>query len=150
MNTSNESATTNQPAIKLKTCPFCASQAEVKRADDGRFGVQCRCCRASVATVWQTADQALRWWNLRQSGPSYHGGLATKGISTAKKRRACRRNLKRARQQKQLQRIRRNVEEIMPQLQAARAEEMAEAQTAAAQSRARLAALLTRHSLRLG
>ena|SRR5208282_3694319 len=128
-------------STRLKLCPFCASRAEIFQADDRRFGIGCPGCPVAIPAIYQSAEVAVMWWNLRQGTASYRGGLATKGLSTRRKRRACRRNLRKARQQKQLRRIRGHTESTMVMLKAARAVEMAEVQAAAKISRAKLAAL---------
>ncbi len=77
-------------------------------------------------------------WNRRSGGVAAAGGRATRGISTAKKRRASRRNLALARQSKELTKVKTETEHSVSLLRAARQAEINEAQAAAAASRARL------------
>lgn len=135
----DQAAATSTPSPKR--CPFCNGQAEVVGACGQGFGVRCAGCGVLFPAIYRTCDEVIALWAKRAGIPSWFGGKATKGISTRRKRRACRRNLKKARQRKQIKRIRADTEAIMPQLQAARAPELADLQAAAAQSRARLKAL---------
>ena len=92
------------PALKL--CPFCGDCAAVIQGDDGRFAVQCRGCKASTARIYSTPNGALLWWQARFGCPSFLGGAATKGLTTAKKAEASRKNLQLARRAKKLNRER--------------------------------------------
>lgn len=134
----DQAAATSTPSPKR--CPFCNGQAEVVGACGQGFGVRCAGCGVLFPAIYRTCDEVIALWAKRAGIPSWFGGKATKGISTRRKRRACRRNLKKARQRKQLKRIRDNAEALMPQLQAMRHKELAEAELAVAQSRARLKA----------
>lgn len=63
-----------------------------------------RGCPAEIPSLLITADVAIRLWNRRSGSIATRGGRA-QGISTPKKRRACRENLKRAREFKKLEQI---------------------------------------------
>jgi hypothetical protein len=127
-------------APALKVCPFCASPAQLNHhaGDPPRFGVTCIECRASVPTIYPTQDAASAAWGRRRGTASASGGRATKGVMTRRKRRACRANLVLARTKKKINRLRAGVLAAMPILQLARRVEIAEAEAAASQYRARL------------
>ena len=80
----------------------------------------------------------IRRWNSRKGTSAAYGGRATKGISTGKKRRACRRNLKFARDRKKLKRLMTHADRIALWLKAVRAVEIAKGEAAIAQDRAEL------------
>jgi hypothetical protein len=125
---------------QLKACPFCAGRAELVIAHDPvRYGVRCVACRVYFLPNLETREEALARWNRRVAGTA--GGRATKGLTSRRKRRAARRNLRTARKQKQLQRIRAEVDKLMTQLKSARQVEMAEIKAMVEQSRAKLAAM---------
>jgi hypothetical protein len=85
----------------LKPCPFCDGRAELATSTKPpRYGVICLNCPAEIPPLLLTQEVAVRLWNQRKGTASAFGGRATKGISTWKKRRACRRNLWIARHRK--------------------------------------------------
>jgi len=131
--------------IRLRVCPFCAAVADLRRSGDPPlFGVRCRGCRAGFEPIHPSEASALIAWNQRRGSVSALGGRSTRGRTSAKKLRACRRNFKAARKAKALKMMRSNIEHSASLLRAARQVEMDEAQAAAAERRARLAALLPR------
>ncbi len=77
-------------------------------------------------------------WNRRSGGVAAAGGRATQGISTSRKRRACRRNLKVARESKAMRKVKTETDHSVSLLRAARQAEIAQAEAAAAASRALL------------
>lgn len=98
--------------IPIRPCPFCASEAQIVTADDPvRYGVQCPACRALFLPIYKSEAEALMRWN-RRSG-SVAGGRGTRGISTAKKRRASRKNLAAAREAKKIFRIKSETEDAI-------------------------------------
>jgi hypothetical protein len=128
-------AATSAPSPKA--CPFCASRAEIVRASGQGFGVRCVGCGVSFPAIYNL-DEVMVLWGQRRGTVSYRGGLASKGVSTRKKQRACRRNLKLARRQKKLKQLSANTATLAAQLRLAREAEAAEIESAAAWSRARL------------
>jgi hypothetical protein len=134
------------PGPGLKQCAHCGGPAEVVVGyDPTRFGAHCRQCGVCVLPVYQDQDQAVALWNRRSGTISALGGKATGGKCSRRKLRAAKRNLKKGRQQKQLKRIRANIEIMAPQLRAARVAELSEAKERAAQSFARVQALMARY-----
>ena len=143
METSDHAVTdqADQPNPILKCCPFCAGKAEVVTANEPtRHGVRCASCHAGFQPVFKDREEAFFVWNWRGGTSSAAGGRATKGISTAKKRRTCRRNLKLARKAKKLKKVWADVDAAYAQLKPLRAAQIAEAEAAAAKSRAWLKA----------
>ena len=49
---------------KLKRCPFCGGQAEVREFTATLIFVQCKSCLAGT-TAFPTADEAVIVWNKR-------------------------------------------------------------------------------------
>jgi hypothetical protein len=139
------SRTISGPAIPIRPCPFCGSQARLVVAHDQvHRGIQCAGCPACVPPICDTDWDALFRWNRRSGGGSAAGGRATRGISTPKKRRAARANLALARRSKQMIAIRAKTNEAIARLRPYREAEQRELETQAAWSRARLTALLPR------
>jgi hypothetical protein len=66
-------------------------------------------CRAGFLPVLIAKFEAIVLWNRRSGGVSALGGKATKGITSRKKRRACRRNLRKAREARKLNRLRQEI-----------------------------------------
>jgi len=128
-------------ANSIRAYPFCGSPGQLTGADGYGFGVACGQCGVGFPAIQPSRESAIALWGHRQGTASFHGGLSTRGISIRKKRRACRRNLRRARQVLALKRVRAKIEAVMPQLKAARAAQLAEVELAAAESRAKLVAL---------
>ena len=86
-------------SIPIRPCPFCGSHAQFILAHDQVcWGIQCSACSACVPPVHRSEVEALIRWNRRSGGAAAAGGRATRGLSTAKKQRACHMNLKRARE----------------------------------------------------
>jgi hypothetical protein len=126
-------------ATALRPCPFCACRGLLTRtAGHDKFGVRCCGCEACLPEIHLSPEYAIGAWSLRRGTASYYGGKSTKGISSRQKRRACRRNLKKARNAKFFKRLLAQNEEKWVLLKKLRQEEMAEAQEQAALSRARL------------
>jgi hypothetical protein len=95
---------TRESKAILKVCPFCSHIPALKAMP--RPWIECRGCGVSLAPV-EPVDEAelVGRWNRRHGTHSAAGGRATKGLSTKRKRRASRRNLRRARRVKQFLRI---------------------------------------------
>jgi hypothetical protein len=125
----------------FKLCPLCGNPAEIVGATGYGFGIRCRGCGVSYPAIYKTRDEVVALWNRRSGTASAFGGRATKGKCSRRKLRAARRNLRKAREQKQLKGIYARIEALMPQLQEARAVELAEAEKALAESRTKLKAL---------
>jgi hypothetical protein len=133
------------PAIPIRACPFCGSEARlVVGHDQVRRGIQCSGCPACVPPICETDWDALFRWNRRSGGAAAAGGRATRGISTARKRRASRANLALARQSKLLKRIRARTDAVVNQLRPHREAERSGLEQLATRSRARIAALIPR------
>jgi hypothetical protein len=129
-------------SIPIRACPFCGSQARLVVHDQVRRAVQCSNCSASVPTTSGTEFEALFRWNSRSSGAAAAGGRATKGLTSAKKRRSSRANLALARRSKQMKAIRAKTDAVIVQLRPFRDAEGQVLQELAAETSARLAALL--------
>ena len=96
-----------QVVNRIVCCPFCAGAAHViwQGLRPSLYGVKCRNCGASIPASRATAGEAISAWN-RRSGLARRGGEATKGIRSRRKVAAARRNLKKARQVRQFNRLR--------------------------------------------
>ncbi len=124
-------------ATIVKPCPFCAGHGYVTKVPGcKRFGARCDDCQANFPEVYETPETAVDAWCQRRGTASAAGGRATKGKLSWRKGRACRRNLRRAREQKKLKWIRAKVDIMIPWLRALRAVEMAEMDEADAENRA--------------
>jgi hypothetical protein len=100
-----------------------------------RYGVRCVACRTYLLPNLERVDLAVMAWNRRDGTPAASGGRATKCVSTAKKRRASRRNLALARAAKKVIKIQADTEDVMAQLKPIRQAEIAQAESVAAESR---------------
>lgn len=139
------SNTVSGPAIPIRACPFCGSQARLVVAHDHvRRGIQCSGCPACVPPICDTDWEALFRWNRRSGGAAAAGGRATRGISTPKKRRSSRANLALARRSKQMIAIRTKTDEAVARLRSYREAEQRELDALSEETSARLAALLPR------
>jgi hypothetical protein len=139
------SNTVSVPSIPIRPCPFCGSQARLVVAlDQMRRGIQCSGCPACVPPICGNDWEALLRWNRRSGGVSAAGGRATRGISTARKRRSARANLALARQSKQMIAIRTKTDEAFARLRIYRDAEQRELDALSEETSARLAALLPR------
>jgi hypothetical protein len=118
-------------------CPFCAGPAHViwQGLHPLLYGVRCRNCGASIPTTRTTAKEAISIWN-RRAGLASRGGRATAGIRTRRKLVAARRNLKKARQVRQRDRLRTAAEAAYATLQQYRQMERAELEAAMGRDRA--------------
>lgn len=135
--------TVSGPAIPIRDCPFCGSPAQLVVAHDQvRRGIQCSGCPACVPPICDTDWDALFRWNRRSGGAAAAGGRATRGISTARKRRASRANLALARQSKQMIAIRTKTDEAVALLKPYREAEERELDAMKEQTSARIAALI--------
>ena len=142
MEIKNEFNHTVPIATLLKRCPFCSSRAGVIRtAGQPVFGVRCGGCPVCLPEAFQSCEEAITAWCRRQGTISAAGGRATKGILSWRKGRACRRNLRRARERKRLKWIRTRVDAIASWLKECRAIEIADSEAAFATSMAELAIL---------
>lgn len=137
--------TVSGPAIPIRACPFCGSQARLVVAHDHvRRGIQCSGCPACVPPICGNDWEALLRWNRRSGGVSAAGGRGTRGLSTARKRRSSRRNLALARQSKQMIAIRAKTDEAIARLRPYREAEQRELDAQRGHTSARLVALLPR------
>ncbi len=126
----------------IRCCPFCGTSAHVfwVGLNPLTYGVRCRSCGASIPAIHTEYQDAVRAWN-RRSGLAMLGGRATRGIRSRRKLAAARRNLKKARQTRQLNRLRQAEEVIYARLRPYRQQETAIIEAAVAGSRAELAIL---------
>lgn len=137
--------TTVSSSVQLRVCPYCASVADLHRSGDPPlYGVQCRGCRAGFEPIHPAEALALIAWNRRSGGVAAAGGRATRGVSTARKRRAARANLALARRSKQMIAIRAKTSEAIARLRPYREAEQRELGVLSERTRARLAALMPR------
>ena len=128
-------------SIPIRPCPFCGSEAQLVLAHDHvRRGIQCSVCSACAPPLHRSEFEALARWNRRSGGVPAAGGRATRGLSTARKRRASRRNLALARQSKLLKRVRAKTDEAVARLRPYREAERLRLEALAARSRSRLEA----------
>jgi len=128
--------TTVAHSVPVRCCPFCGSEAQLLCVND-RYGIHC-VCGACFPPAHGTEAEALMRWNRRSGGVSAAGGRSTKGVSTAKKARASRQNLRQAREVKRLLRISAKNEASTLLLMEARQVELVQAEARAAEGRARL------------
>ncbi len=132
-------------AIPIRPCPHCAAMADLRRfGDPALFGVRCRSCRAGFDPIHFSEASALIAWNQRRGTASAFGGRATKGLTSAKKRRSSRANLALARRSKQMIAIRAKTDEAIALLRPYREAEQRELDAQREHSSARLAALVPR------
>lgn len=132
----------------IRRCPFCGSPGQLVGASGSGFGICCGQCGVFFPAI-HTQVVAITLWNKRRGTASAAGGRATLGVSTAKKRRAARTNLRLARNALKLKRLRAKVELLMPQLRAAREAQIYQAEQAAAASRTKVKMLIDRYGLTL-
>lgn len=104
------------------------------------YGVKCRDCGASIPAVHTEYRYAVGAWN-RRSGLAKLGGESTCGLKSARKLAAARRNLKKAREVRQLNRMRQEIEAAYAVIKPYRQQESARMEAAIAKSRAEIAAL---------
>ena len=130
-----DNAATRCP-IPVRSCPFCGDDPVLIHAND-RYGIQCR-CGVSFPPVYVSEVLTLIHWNRRSGGVAAAGGRSTKGISSARKRRASRRNLALARKAKRLYRLKEQIEASIALLRPIREKQITQAEAAAAENRARL------------
>jgi hypothetical protein len=124
-------------ASMRSVCPFCRGRGLLTRAaGSNRYGVLCCGCQARFPETFKTWDEAVAAWSSRRGTVASFGGRATAGKCSRRKLRASKRNLRKARERKQLKRIRAKLEELMPLLRAAREAEMADFQKQIAKDRA--------------
>ena len=114
-------------------CPFCSAPGHVYWAglQPPLYGVKCRNCGASIPTTHATAREAISAWN-RRAGLAAVGGKATKGLRSRRKITVAKRNLKKARQVRRLNRLRAEAETAYTKLQEYRAVERAKLEAAVA------------------
>lgn len=137
--------TVSGSAIPIRPCPFCGSEARlVVVHDQVRRAVQCSNCCASIPPTSGSEFEALFRWNRRSGSIAAAGGHATRGLTSAKKRRSSRANLVLARRSKQMKANRIKTDDAIAQLRPYREAERRELEVQAARTRARLAALLPR------
>lgn len=126
-----------QVATTVSICPFCAGRGYViMTLDKQLFGVRCGGCQVFFPERFQTCQDAVAAWCLRRGTSSALGGAATAGVRSRRKLRAAKKNLRKARDQKQLKRIRAAIEVMVPLLREARRREIAKLEGKIAQERA--------------
>jgi hypothetical protein len=81
-------------------------------------------CCALFAPILETVEAAVARWNRRISGAA--GGRTTKGLTSRRKSRACRRNLRKARLAKKYQSVRAKALLIFPILRVLRSVQMSQ------------------------
>jgi Lar family restriction alleviation protein len=121
---SAECVFTEMKEMNFKPCPHCGctnpEAVHQNNSEEVRHSVACPNCGASSG-LRSTEEEAVDAWNRRHEMVSAAGGRATRGISTKKKRRACRRNLKKARAERYRLRLNREVERVLEEMWALRA-----------------------------
>jgi hypothetical protein len=114
-------------ATILKPCPYCGSHGIITQAaGQTKFGLGCTGCPLLFPDIYDTPETAVTAWGLRQGTASAAGGRATRGVSTWRKRRSCRRNLRIARREKKLKWIRAQIEAAATRLKELRKIEIQE------------------------
>lgn len=141
MKNTNESVHSPSCAPGLKVCPFCGGASDfIHDHQTLGVGVACSTCGAMVPVNHRARDMAAMAWNQRRGSPvslAALGGAATRGLSTPRKRSASRRNLRRARERKTINRIKAGIEASYTRLQEARQAEQTEIEAISARSRSR-------------
>jgi Lar family restriction alleviation protein len=121
---SAECVFTEMKALHFKLCPHCGcTSPEIVHQNESEEAWHCVACPDCGASsgLRSTEEEAAEAWNRRHERVSAAGGRATHGISTKKKHRACRRNLKKARAEKYRLQLNREVERKLAELWALRA-----------------------------
>jgi hypothetical protein len=72
----------------------------MRSSPDGSAHIFCCGCGVRSPSNAAASEAAVAWWNKRRGTVSTLGGLATRGLSSRKKRIASRRNLRKARRVK--------------------------------------------------
>jgi hypothetical protein len=123
-------------------CPYCAGTPHLTWVglDPVLYGFRCRDCGASIPPRHPNIKEATCAWN-RRSGLAALGGKATRGIRSRRKVAAAKRNLRKAREVHQLNRMRQEVEAAFAAIKPYRQQETARIEAAVAKSRAELAIL---------
>src|ERR1051326_1964286 len=104
------------PVASMRSmCPFCRGRGLLtKTTHSNRYGVSCCGCPARFPETYQTPAEAVTAWSSRRGTVASLGGKATAGKCSRRKLRASKRNLRKAREKKQLKRIRAKIEALMP------------------------------------
>jgi hypothetical protein len=114
-------------ASVIKRCPCCAGRGILTqvlgRAD---YGIHCTGCPLTFPEVYSTPESAVIAWSLRRGTVSAAGGRGTRNTCSWRKRRACRRNLKSARERKKVKLLKTRLLVLIPWVQALRSFEWAE------------------------
>jgi hypothetical protein len=130
-NQTDQAAAASTPSPKQ--CPFCNGLAVVTTCYEPiRYGVRCTACEVIFLPVLESEAEAVALWNRRCGTVSAAGGRATAGKCSRRKRASCRRNFRRAREQKKLKQIRARLNVVAPLLKSFWESELAELQAAAA------------------
>lgn len=132
----------NNSIGSVRCCPICAGPAHIswEGLDPLLYGVRCRDCGASIPAIHRRSNDAIQVWN-RRSGLAAVGGRATKGLCSPRKLAAARRNLEKAREVRQLNRLRQSAEATYAALKPLREQERRLIEARLAESRAELATL---------
>jgi Restriction alleviation protein Lar len=129
----------NDLAGPIRCCPFCSATGHLtfRELSPVRYGIQCRTCGASIPAIHPTSQAAILVWNQRR-GLASSGGKATRGKCSRRKLAAARNNLKKARQVRQVNRLRNGAEAAFKALQPHRQREREWIEAQLAESRAEL------------
>jgi len=142
MNATNQHDRHVMIATTIKPCPFCSSRGVITQADDPpKFGVRCIGCPACLPETLQSSSEAMAAWCCRRGTAAAAGGRGTRGVSTWKKRRSSRRNMRIARRKKKLKWMKAHVKVTLKWLKMFTSTELADMEALVAKDRAELALL---------
>jgi hypothetical protein len=127
MSDANRTDDVLQIGTLIKRCPCCAGRGILTQATGAaQYGIHCTACPLTFPEVYRTPESAITGWSLRRGTVSAAGGRGTRNTCSWRKRRACRRNLKSARERKKVKLLKTRLLVLIPWVQALRSFEWAE------------------------
>jgi len=142
MTETNDKANAVEVGTLIKPCPCCAGRGVLMQAPrSAQYGVQCTGCPLTFPEVYNRPESAMAAWGLRKGTVSSAGGKGTRGKCSWRKRRACRKNFRSARQKKKKKRFRAYLLTTIPWVWALREFESATSEEAKARAWATLQAM---------
>lgn len=51
---------------EIEVCPFCKSSSFASKYSDGKWYVECGYCGTSTAPIFNTREEAIKFWNERE------------------------------------------------------------------------------------